>query len=290
MSSFANLKFDANFRLSSSPQKMVNSPPEWILPKEHVERGDAFVLVVFPVRVRHRDLVRVGEERRGEIVDARRQFQKVVVVVFFAAAACASSSSFFAFGAKGFGGGGGGGGGVHHRRRPFVEANFFLPFFFFLSFFREGKKNDEIISQKKPIFFSLFFSFFLSRRGKKEWRNCSLKKTLRERSYIYILHTKMEKEAPKTGTTIVACEYADGVVVGADTRVSTGTFRCCCCCCVVSRDFLSRRRAPFYFTFFVQVRLLFCRDLIIIIIGLFTLSRNNNNNKNRDVHFQPRVG
>ena len=41
---------------------------------------------------------------------------------------------------------------------------------------------------------------------------------------------------------------------------------------------------------FVQVRLLFCRDLIIIIIGLFTLSRNNNNNNNRDVHFQPRVG
>ena len=90
------------------------------------------MLVVFPVRVRHRDLVRVGEERRGEIVDARRQFQKVVVVVFFAAA-CASSSSFFVPGA-GFGGGGGGG--VHRRRRPFVEANF-LPFFFFLSFERE---------------------------------------------------------------------------------------------------------------------------------------------------------
>ena len=34
----------------------------------------------------------------------------------------------------------------------------------------------------------------------------------------------MEKEAPKTGTTIVACEYADGIVIGADTRVSTGTF------------------------------------------------------------------
>ena len=87
------------------------------------------MLVVFPVRVRHRDLVRVGEERRGEIVDARRQFQKVVVVVFFAAAA--ASSSFFA----GAGFGGGGGGGVHHRRRP-LEANF-LPFFFFLSFERE---------------------------------------------------------------------------------------------------------------------------------------------------------
>ena len=94
------------------------------------------MLVVFPVRVRHRDLVRVGEERRGEIVDARRQFQKVVVVVFFAAV-CASSSSFFAFGA-GFGGGGGGG--VHRRQsRPFVEANFFLPFFFFLSFEREKR-------------------------------------------------------------------------------------------------------------------------------------------------------
>merc|ERR1712224_801018 len=34
----------------------------------------------------------------------------------------------------------------------------------------------------------------------------------------------MEKEAPKTGTTIVACEYADGIVIGADTRVSTGTY------------------------------------------------------------------
>ena len=32
------------------------------------------------------------------------------------------------------------------------------------------------------------------------------------------------QEAPKTGTTIVACEYAGGVVIGADTRVSTGTF------------------------------------------------------------------
>ena len=29
---------------------------------------------------------------------------------------------------------------------------------------------------------------------------------------------------PKTGTTIVACKYRDGVVVGCDTRVSTGTF------------------------------------------------------------------
>ena len=31
-------------------------------------------------------------------------------------------------------------------------------------------------------------------------------------------------EAPKTGTTIVACCYADGVVIGADSRVSTGTY------------------------------------------------------------------
>ena len=76
MSSFVNLKFDANFRLSSSSQKMV-LPAEWIFTKEHVERGDAFVLVVFPVRVRHRDLVRVGEERRGEIIDARDSLQVV---------------------------------------------------------------------------------------------------------------------------------------------------------------------------------------------------------------------
>jgi len=30
------------------------------------------------------------------------------------------------------------------------------------------------------------------------------------------------REAPHTGTTIVACEYAGGVVLGADSRVSTG--------------------------------------------------------------------
>jgi 20S proteasome subunit beta 1 len=30
--------------------------------------------------------------------------------------------------------------------------------------------------------------------------------------------------APHTGTTIVACEYDGGVVLGADTRVSTGTY------------------------------------------------------------------
>jgi 20S proteasome alpha/beta subunit len=32
-----------------------------------------------------------------------------------------------------------------------------------------------------------------------------------------------KEEAPKTGTTIVACEYDGGIVIGADTRVSTGT-------------------------------------------------------------------
>ena len=31
-------------------------------------------------------------------------------------------------------------------------------------------------------------------------------------------------EAPKTGTTIVACVYDGGVVLGADTRVSTGIY------------------------------------------------------------------
>lgn len=31
-------------------------------------------------------------------------------------------------------------------------------------------------------------------------------------------------EAPQTGTTIVACVYSDGVVIGADSRVSTGTY------------------------------------------------------------------
>lgn len=30
--------------------------------------------------------------------------------------------------------------------------------------------------------------------------------------------------APHTGTTIVAIQYADGVVLGADSRVSTGTY------------------------------------------------------------------
>lgn len=32
----------------------------------------------------------------------------------------------------------------------------------------------------------------------------------------------MNGDQPRTGTTIVACEYADGVVLGADSRVSTG--------------------------------------------------------------------
>ena len=31
-------------------------------------------------------------------------------------------------------------------------------------------------------------------------------------------------EPPKTGTTIVACVYDGGVVLGADTRVSTGIY------------------------------------------------------------------
>ena len=30
--------------------------------------------------------------------------------------------------------------------------------------------------------------------------------------------------APQTGTTIVAVQYADGVVIGADSRVSTGRY------------------------------------------------------------------
>ena len=30
--------------------------------------------------------------------------------------------------------------------------------------------------------------------------------------------------APHTGTTIVAVQYADGVVIGADSRVSTGRY------------------------------------------------------------------
>ena len=34
----------------------------------------------------------------------------------------------------------------------------------------------------------------------------------------------MRGAAPHTGTTIVACCYEDGVVIGADSRVSTGTY------------------------------------------------------------------
>ena len=34
--------------------------------------------------------------------------------------------------------------------------------------------------------------------------------------------TGLNDEAPKTGTTIVAAVYDGGVVLGADTRVSTG--------------------------------------------------------------------
>ena len=41
-------------------------------------------------------------------------------------------------------------------------------------------------------------------------------------SAIIIMAFEPASEAPHTGTTIVACEYADGVVLGADTRVSTG--------------------------------------------------------------------
>ena len=83
----------------------------------------------------------------------------------------------------------------------------------------------------------------------------------------------MEKEAPKTGTTIVACEYADGIVIGADTRVSTGTFSVG----IFVNNF------AFRFSF----------------VPLFVASRShrsslsrddNNNNNNRDVHFQSRVG
>ena len=81
----------------------------------------------------------------------------------------------------------------------------------------------------------------------------------------------MEKEAPKTGTTIVACEYADGIVIGADTRVSTGTF----CVGIFVNNF------AFRFSFvplFVASR-----------SHRSSLSRDDNNN-NRDVHFQSRVG
>jgi 20S proteasome subunit beta 1 len=34
----------------------------------------------------------------------------------------------------------------------------------------------------------------------------------------------MAYPAPHTGTTIVACTYKDGVVIGADSRVSTGNY------------------------------------------------------------------
>lgn len=34
----------------------------------------------------------------------------------------------------------------------------------------------------------------------------------------------MDSSAPHTGTTIVAIEYEGGVVLGADSRVSTGTY------------------------------------------------------------------
>ena len=113
------------------------------------------------------------------------------------------------------------------------------------------------------------------------------KKTLRERSYIYILHTKMEK-APKPGRPSSR----------ANTRTASSSVRTRECprvrfvvVVVVSRGIFVVVAHHFILRFsFVQVRLLFCRDLIIIIIGLFTLSRNNNNNNNRDVHFQPRVG
>jgi 20S proteasome alpha/beta subunit len=38
------------------------------------------------------------------------------------------------------------------------------------------------------------------------------------------MDSMQDDKAPKTGTTIVACVYDGGVVLGADTRVSTGIY------------------------------------------------------------------
>jgi 20S proteasome alpha/beta subunit len=48
----------------------------------------------------------------------------------------------------------------------------------------------------------------------KQERNSSSKNKIKEMN--------VSQEAPKTGTTIVAAVYDGGIVIGADTRVSTG--------------------------------------------------------------------
>ena len=68
------------------------------------------------------------------------------------------------------------------------------------------------------------------------------------------------QEAPKTGTTIVACEYAGGIVIGADTRVSTGTFY------------------AFLFSSWTDLSSPFS----LVALTYFDINRN--------VHFQPSVG
>ena len=93
------------------------------------------MLVVFPVRVRHRDLVRVGEERRGEIVDARRQFQPFVEANFFLP--FFFFLSFFREGKKNDE--------IISQKKPII---FFSLFFFFLSFEKREKRMAKLVVKK----------------------------------------------------------------------------------------------------------------------------------------------
>ena len=142
------------------------------------------------------------------------------------------------------------------------KSQFFSPFFFLSFFFREeGKKNGEIVLKKRLCERGVTYIFFTQRwkrRHRKPGRPSSRANTRTASSSV------RTRECPRVRFVVVVV-------------VSRGIF------VVVAHHFILRFS-------FVQVRLLFCRDLIIIIIGLFTLSRNNNNNNNRDVHFQPRVG
>ena len=145
-----------------------------------------------------------------------------------------------------------------------------------------------------PLFFPIiFFSFthpkpyhpfetlytWLEKKKEKrlllspKLQSAAAAKAKKRRSEARSQNRAMEKEAPKTGTTIVACEYADGIVIGADTRVSTGTF-----CVGIFVNNFSFRFSPFV-PLFVASR-----------SHRSSLSRDDNNNNNRDVHFQSRVG
>ena len=139
MSSFANLKFDANFRLSSSPQKMVNSPPNGFFRKSTSNEAMrscllffqyAYAIVIWYASVRSAvaRLLTHGDSFRKWwwwffsppphvlllLLSSLLAPALVVVVVVVVVSIIVVVGRL-------------------------LEANFFLPFFFFLSFEREKR-------------------------------------------------------------------------------------------------------------------------------------------------------